>query len=234
MASCAFVGISLDSALLSREWIRFALGYLLLEHDDVLLVLADRLLAYNKTAALWDLGGGIDLGSAKTKMDQRRDDISRFLAREIGLLPKVKQEHVRVGAWDDYSDSLYITLLRTLRIAYSVIREFRECVDRDAYSHDEKHPETSEYREARHELAVSYVLDETAMAIRITEFTNHSFEYYPDDHIKTLTYLYEDRFRARGLSVSGLIGKPPKRVFRPLRIPPDHEEANSAKRVPAS
>src|ERR1035438_6904759 len=185
MPSCAFVGISLDSALLSREWIRFALGYLLLEHDDVLLVLADRLLAYNKTSALSDLGGGIDLGSAKAKMGQRRDDISRFLAREIALIPKVNQEHVRIGAWDDYSDALYISLLRTLRIAYSVIREFRECVDHDASSHDEKHPETSEYRGARHELAVSYVLDETAMAIRITEFTNYSFEYYPDDHIQT-------------------------------------------------
>jgi hypothetical protein len=233
MASGAFVGISLDSALLSREWIRFALGHLLSEHDDVLLVLADRLLAYNKTAAPSDLGGGIDLGSAKAKMEQRSNDISRLFAREIALLPKVKQEHVRVGAWDDYSDALYISLLRTLRIAYSVIREFRECVDHDASSHDVKHPETSEYREARHELAVSYVLDETAMAIRITEFTNYSFEYYPDDHIQTLTYLYEDRFLARGLSVSGLIGQLPKRVFRPLRMSPDPQATYSTRQPPS-
>ena len=193
--------------------------YLLREHDDVLLVLADQLLAYNKIAFSPDFTGAIDLDSAKVKMDQRRDDISRFLAKEIALIPKAGRHRVHITAWEDHSDALYIGLLRKLRIAYSVIPEFRACVDHDARVHFDRHSNSLEKGNVRHELSVSYVLDETAMDIRITEFSGHPFEYYPEDHIQTLTHLYEGRFRARGLCVARLIGGSPQRVFRPLRFP---------------
>jgi tRNA-dependent cyclodipeptide synthase len=227
MARSAFVGISLDSTLFSREWIRAALTHLLSGHDEVLLVLADQLLAYNKVALLPCSAGAIDLEGAKMKMDQRRDDISRFLAKEIALIPKAQRQRLRVTTWEDHSDAVYIGLLRKLRIAYSVIPEFRECVDYDAHAHFEKRSETAAEGKVRHELSVSYVLDETAMDIRITEFLGYPNEYYPEDHIRTLTQLYEGRFSASGLSVGQLIGRTPQRVFQPLRfaeaqvLPPD-------------
>jgi tRNA-dependent cyclodipeptide synthase len=220
MKNSAFVGVSLDSAIFSREWIRGALSYLLSEHDDLLFVLADQLLAYNKTAVLADYPNRIELGSADTRIDQRRDDITKFIRKEVALLPRVDKDRVQIATWDYFSDVSYVTLLRKLRIAYSAIGNFRSCVDQDASFHFNRHWDRSENRIAHHELCVSYVLDETAMDIRITEVADHPFEYYPEDHIRTLTYLYDNRFREFGLTVPELIGKPAQRTFRPLHFSP--------------
>ncbi len=218
MDNSAFIGVSLDSAIFSREWIRTAFHHVLSQHDTLLLVLADQLLAYNKTAVLENSPTRIDLESARLRMDQRREDIAKFLKKEIALLTKLQRERVHVAAWGDYSDAAYADLHRKLRIAYSAVEAFRSCVDLDASSHFERYLNDSENRNSHHELCVSYVLDETAMDIRITELAGHPFEYYPEEHIRTLTSLYEDRFLEFGLSVPKLIDQTPQRVFRPLPL----------------
>ncbi|HEY6768956.1 MAG TPA: tRNA-dependent cyclodipeptide synthase [Candidatus Sulfotelmatobacter sp.] len=218
MNNSAFVGVSLDSASFSREWVRAALHHLLSQHDSLLLVLADQLLAYNKTAVLTVSPARIDLETAKVKIDQRCNDISTFLRKEIAFLDKGDRERVHIARWEDFSDASYSKMLRELRIAYSAIEEFRCCVDHDASFHFERHLGNSRNADRHHELCVSYVLDETAMDIRITELAGYSFEYYPEDHIRTLTHLYEDRFANFGLTVSKLVGQSAKRVFQPFYL----------------
>lgn len=218
MMSAAFIGVSLDSVLFSREWVRLAFRHVLPRHDRLLFVLADRLLAYNKTALISTRPISLDFESARLRMDQRSRDITKFLDKEIALLAKPERERVQVAHWADYSDSVYADLHRKLRIAYSAVGLFRTCVDLDASIHFERHLNGFEDRSLYHELCVSYVLDETAMDIRITELTSHSFEYYPEQHIQTLTALYEGKFREFGLSVQQLIEAVPRRVFQPLPI----------------
>jgi tRNA-dependent cyclodipeptide synthase len=220
MNNSAFIGVSLDSAIFSREWIRSSLRYVLTKHEDVLLLLADEILAYNKTLAL-ELGPRImDLELARARIGQRRDDIAKFLSKEIAFLPKADQNRIRLAVWRDFSDAAYAHLLRQLRIAYSGIDAFRSCVDEDASVHLQKHWNGSPDREVHGELCVSYVLDETAMDIRVTELAGYRFEYYPQDHIRTLTRLYENKFIAFGLTVAGLVEQPAQRVFTPLHNPP--------------
>lgn len=216
MNNSAFIGVSLDSGLFTREWIRNAIHHLLSRHETILLVLADQLLAYNKIAN-FDAGRAtFDLQSAKVRIDQRRNDIMKFVQKEVALLPNPDKARVRIATWADFSDGEYCRLLREIRIAYSTIREFRSCVDSDASCHFDKRSQHVYSRDAHHELSVSYVLDETAMDIRITELGGFQFEYYPDKHIQTLTRLYDEQFADYGLTVSNLVGHNVTRVFRPL------------------
>jgi tRNA-dependent cyclodipeptide synthase len=227
MTNSAFIGVSLDSALFSREWIRAALDQVLASHSDLLIVLADEILAYNKVGQLNGAFARIDIESARSKITQRRHDIGRFIEKELALLPKLERQRVHVATWSDYSDSHYADLLRKLRIAYCALHDFRLCVDADASAHAERCSSNLDNRNANHELCVAYVLDETAMDIRITELADHPFEYYPEQHIQTLTSLYSSCFREFGLTVSELIGRPAQRVFRPLCLESGFQAVNA-------
>ena len=67
-------------------------------------------------------------------------------------------------------------------------------------------------------LNAQYILDEAAMAIRITELGEYPNEYYPGEDIPLLLALYGSVFREVGLTVESLVGHHPKRVFRALDV----------------
>jgi hypothetical protein len=59
------------------------------------------------------------------------------------------------------------------------------------------------------------VIEETAMIIRITE-DGDPYEFYPQQHIHTLTEMYADTFVDAGLTVERLTGHVKTRIFSVL------------------
>jgi|GEM_PF-4494332 len=218
MKDSAFIGVSLDSDKFSREWVRHALRYILAEHKDLEMVLADRLLEYNKISR-FDVGPSIETKAAKLRIEKRKADIEAFLKSEIHQLSVADQQRVSIRTWDDFSDARFSNLLRCLRIAYTAIPAFRNCVHQDVEHHFSKQLASEGAKATSHVLSACYVLEETAMIIRITEFAPRPFDFYPERQIDTLAQLYQDRFRDFGLTVENMIQQRPTRVFTSLSLP---------------
>jgi tRNA-dependent cyclodipeptide synthase len=213
-AGSAFVGVSLDSADFSRDWIRDAITHILGKHPSLLFVLADRLLAYNKSAHESGAVTALDLEQAARRINQRREDITRFISSEVARLGEHDRTRVQIARWDEFSDYRYANLLRNLRIAFATLEEFRLCVKSTADRHLQRRTSSDlRPKETELDLCISYVLDETAMSISVTELGGRPYEYYPEMQIDVLAQLYQGRFSHLGLSVEKLTGKPQGRVF---------------------
>jgi hypothetical protein len=197
----AFVGFSLDSDEFSRGWLRRAIAEILAQRSDLLFVLADRLLYFNKSVSVRSSNRLVlDLPVASRKIEQRKNDIRLFLASEIARLTKKDRSRISVASWDDFSDVKFANISRTLQIAYSATRRFRESVTSDVDAHFGRHPFGELPEQLYRDLCAHYVVEETAMIVRITE-DGHPFEYYPQAHIRTLSDLYADKFAESGLTV---------------------------------
>ena len=214
----AFVGVSLDSNQFSREWIRSAIRYILSRHKTITFVLGSRLLTFNKCTSQ-DSDGTLrlDLASADTRISKRLDDVQHLLKSEIVRLSRAEQSRVSIRIWDDYADLQFVNAARILSIAYATIDSFRACVDRDVDVHFAQQTPLVPRIDAHRRLSALYVVEETAMIIRITE-EGHPYEYYPQHHIHTLTELYEDKFAQWGLRVEDLTGHAKTRVFSSLPL----------------
>jgi tRNA-dependent cyclodipeptide synthase len=211
----AFVGVSLDSQSFTREWIDMAVSHILGRHDDMLFLLADSLMAYNKFAQFDGETACLSIQKGTRLIEKRRTDICTFLKRAIGARSLEEQTRIGLAQWNSYCDSHYANLLRMLRIAYATIRGFRASAESCAVEHFSRHPSSADIPQ-RIELCTSYIIEETAMSIRITEFGDRPFEYYPDNDIELLTPIYEGQFAKQGLTIESLTGNKPKRVFRCL------------------
>jgi hypothetical protein len=214
----AFIGVSLDSDLFCRQWIRSALAYVLSRHAELLFVLGDGLLAFNKCIS-HHLDGQLvlDLEAAERKISKRTEDIYQLCFSEVRRLPKAEQARVSIHKWAEYCDNRFVEIARTLKIAYSAIESFRDCVHRDVAIHLDGLAENHYPAELHERLCALYVIEETAMIIRITEEHN-PYEYYPRQHIQTLTDTYAGKFAAQGLTVEGLVHHPHQRVFSALPL----------------
>jgi hypothetical protein len=216
MLEGAFVGVSLDSDLFTRSWVRFALDFILRRHVDVLFVLGDRLLVYNKALVRSaNLGTSLSKSDADSRIEKRSSDIMKFLEGEISLLPQMDRIRVKVSRWQEQQGAEFTEIHRFLRIAYFAFDEFRSCVDSDVRQHLSRVIDSEFDPLLRAELCAQYVLEETAMIMSITE-KQRPYEYYPESHIRTLTELYSGRFARFGLTVEELLGRPKARVFSPL------------------
>jgi hypothetical protein len=208
----------LDSQEFTRQWVKFALSYTLLKHRDVELLLGDRLLLYNKTVQGEGPEYSVDFRLASTRRDKREEDVARFLQSEIDRLTGGDQRRVRIASWADYSDVVFEDIVRNLHISYIALLPFKDCVDRDVDAHFRANPNSS-HPDLHRLLSTLYVVEETAMIIRITELADRPFFYYPQDDINTLRALYNNEFAVSGLSVETLTGKPKTRVFTALPLP---------------
>jgi hypothetical protein len=227
MQGPAFLGVSLDSELFSREWVRRAIRYILSQHVTLELVLGDRLLAFNKTTH--DNGNGevvIDTVAAEGRIAKRASDVYQFLLSEVKRLSSNDQSRVVISTWNRHSDGQFVDIVRTLSISYATLPPFRRCVDLDVDVHLINQTESHNSRELHRKLCVLYVIEETAMIIRITE-SGKPFEYYPQEHIYTLTEIYRDSFAEYGLTVESLIGRARTRQFTPLPLADIPSEVNN-------
>jgi hypothetical protein len=215
----AFVGVSLDSDAFSRSWVRFALTHILARHADLEFVLADRLLTYNKLSRHGRLGMMLAFAATADRIDKRRNDIRQFLVSETARLSAADRERVAIRTWDDYADASLASLVRVLTIAHAGMIPFQQCVERVVRSHFATSGIQSPDDETAMRLCGAYVIEETAMIIRITELAGRSFDYYPDDQIELLQALYENRFEPFGLTVESLTGRPRARTFTRLCAP---------------
>lgn len=218
MPSGSLVGVSLDSEHFTRLWLRYALSYLLSKHENALFLLADGLLSYNKFPVGQAGTSAVDFLNGSLRIRKRREDVRQFLMSEIKRLPEADRSRVRVGDWQDFCDFAFVDVFRKLQIAYSTLPRFRACVHNDVENHLRAIQGNGFGVDSRQSLSALYVLEETAMIIRVTELTGRPFDYYPEDQIATLRCVYEDRFASDGLTVEGLTGRPKLRTFRPLPI----------------
>jgi hypothetical protein len=124
---------------------------------------------------------------------------------------------VAISRWDDHSDAQFVNIARVLTIAYSTLKRFQQCVDHDVEAHLINRTESPHSSDLHKRLCVLYVIEETAMIIRITE-SGKPFEYYPQQHIYTLTEIYNDSFADLGLTVESLVGHARTRYFTPLPL----------------
>jgi hypothetical protein len=218
MQGPAFVGVSLDSTLFSRDWVRKAICYILSQHTSLEFVLGDRLLTFNKsTRQNIDGNRVIDLTDAEARIAKRTGDFHQFLLSEVSRLSEGDRPRVLISKWNDHSDAQFANIARVLSIAYSSIRRFEQCVDRDVEAHLFSQIGSQDPPEIHRRLCALYVIEETAMIIRITE-SGRPYEYYPQNHIYTLTELYEDRFADFGLTIEALVGHARTRIFSPLPL----------------
>jgi hypothetical protein len=214
----AFVGVSLDSREFPRSWVRYALPLLLGRHTHLLIVLANSLFTYTRSARFVHGAAVLQLADAAAAAARLCAERRRFFAGEVQRLGGALAGRVRVIDWDAYSDPLYCALLRRLQIAWSALPEFRQLVQDEARAHVVRiHgvPESAFFGE----VGVAYLLDEVAMCIRIAELGDCSFEYHPGPELGILTAIYAGAFRARGLSIESLVGQPARRRFTPLYEP---------------
>jgi hypothetical protein len=213
----AFIGVSLDSELFAREWVRKALNVILARHQVLLFLLADDLLFYTRSAEKSSESVRLKLAKAITSQENRRKEWHRFLQSEVDRLKPFDRERVHIREWKDFSDAQYVRLLRFLRIALDTIPAFKESVNRLTM----KHAENSQLAVASDTLATSagFVIDEIAMCLRVTELADFHFEYYPELEISVLSELYNGSFSQFGLTVEALTGQNPKRQFSVLKFP---------------
>lgn len=213
----AFVGVSLDGKQFSRRWVRGALRYMLAEHSRVLLLLADDLFLYTRSSRQHADAIVLDVASACATAAIRTDEFERFLRSEIDRLDESDRGRIRIKRWKDFADNKYVDVLRRLRIAFDTIDVFRESVEQGANLHTMARASGKRIPRMG-ETSISYVLDELAMCLRITELEGYHNEYYPRPELPVLTRLYASEFEAQGLSIRTLVGQDPRRSFQCITI----------------
>lgn len=202
----AFIGVSLDSKLFTRDWIRYALNVILERHNALLFLIADDLLRYTRTTQT--ISGKAVLGISATShlINQRRLEFEIFLNSEIKNLDCKTQERVLIKNWCSFADNRYVHLFRNLHIAYITIGPFQDCVNNVAMAHIKKASANCDFPNSL-QTSAAFLLDEVAMCIRITEMDNFPFEYYPSEQINILSELYADKFSSYGLTIESLTEK---------------------------
>lgn len=212
----AFIGCSLDSKLFTREWVRYAIPYLLEHHNSVLFLIAEELLRYTRTL---ETGGSnfLNFSGATDQVNERKDEFYKFLKSEISKLDTETQKSISIRFWREMVDYRYTLLFRNLYISYLTIEPFNEIVKNRAMHHIQKHKELRLLPNAYY-LNVAYILDEIAMSIKVTEFDNFKYEYYPMDQMDVISKLYNNEFHSFGLTIQNLINQKPSRVFSSLRL----------------
>jgi hypothetical protein len=216
--SRAFIGVSLDSREFPRSWVRYALPRLLERHTHVLIVLASSLFAYARSARFAHGAATVQFADASAAAARLCQERQRFFAGEIRRLGSEAASRIQVVDWDACSDRLYCTVLRRLQIAWSALPDFQRLVEEEARAHVARiHgiPESGFFVD----VGVAYLLDEVAMCIRITELSDHGFEYHPGPQLGILAAIYGGEFRGQGLSVESLVGQPTRRHFMALYEP---------------
>jgi hypothetical protein len=177
-----------------------------------------RLLSYNRTFRENGPEAGVDFENTRRRITHRRGEVASFLQSEIARLGSHDQARIRIADWSHYSDCAFQDLFRQLQIAYVALPAFRNCVEHDVSAHFTS-PSRANHAEVHRSLSGLYVVEETAMLIRITELSDRPYDYYPGNQIFTLSSLYADEFAGQGLSIQSLTGQPKARVFTPLPGP---------------
>ena len=213
----AFIGISLDSKGFSRIWVREALKLILKKHDQLLIVIADDLFWYTRSLHQKDGENRLALEECKSRIAKRRGEAMRFLSSEINKLSCEDQEKIEIRSWNYFADGSYADLLRKLKIAFLGLPDFNSSVKSVASRHAHKITSFTAHDIAT-DACTEFLLDETAMCVRITEIEGYCNEYYPGEDIAVLGNLYAGEWAHLGLDVGALTGAPSKRIFTNLKI----------------
>jgi tRNA-dependent cyclodipeptide synthase len=207
----AFIGVSLDSKSFSRNWVRSALAWILERHSSLLIVMADDLFYYTRTG----IGCDVNFDRISDRVTSRRSEMEVFFHSEIDRLSVEDAARVKMARWADFSDQHYSRVLRFLRIAFEVVPYFQSVVCRLAAVHAERISETV-IAPGKIRLCADFLLDETAMCLRITELGGFCSEYYPGNDISMLSELCSGRWAKSGLSIEALLGVQSRRCFTHL------------------
>jgi tRNA-dependent cyclodipeptide synthase len=215
----AFIGVSLDNKLFSGAWIRYAIELILERHESLIFLLADDLLRYTRTAAFVDDECVLDFDGANKKTEKRRSEFRKFLKRHIDRLELPLRDSITIKVWSDFSDHVYVDILRNLHIAFCAIPLFTEAVNIAAEAHV---IQAGVATPSSLQTSAAFILDEVAMCLRVTEMEGHANEYYPSKDINVLTALYADKFSHHGLTVENLVRGPRRRAFFTINEPSNH------------
>jgi len=206
MKGNAFIGVSLDTKIVSRAWLRYAIKYVIQKHHSLLFLIADDLLRYTRTTRTICDKTILDIGDTSEHINRRRIEFEKFINSELKHLDGKTQERIYVKTWGSFADHQYVQILRNLQIAYSTIIPFQQSVNDVAMEHINKTFTKLHFPNSLQACA-GFLIDEVAMCLRITEIEDYSYEYYPARQIDILTQLYANRFTSYGISVENLTGK---------------------------
>jgi hypothetical protein len=211
----AFVGVSLNSKLFTRLWIRSALDYILQRHENLMFLLADDLLLYTRSAIISEGVIVLDFDGASAFARTKRLEVERLLLSESNRLSLSQSCRIEIQPWNQFTDDLYVQLLRRLQIAFLTINSFTECVKEVADKHVRTYLAKANIPNPI-ETSIGFILDEVAMCLRVSELGGYYNEYYPAMDSNVLTKLYSNTFAEYGLSIDSLIGRRPQRKFTTL------------------
>ena len=216
----AFIGVSMDSKLFSREWVRYALRYVLDRHETLLFIIADDLYKYTRTISkitekeykVLDF-----LNISSTTMN-KGTEIKKFILSEVNLLDKNEQNRIEIKLWRDFSDYQYIDILRKLEISFITISQFKKTILKTALAHKKISLHESDLQISI-ALNSSYLIDEIAMCIYLSEICKYTYEYYPANQTNALRKIYSNDYSKYGLTIKSLTGNESSRIFYSLKIP---------------
>jgi tRNA-dependent cyclodipeptide synthase len=220
----AFIGVSLDGSHFSREWVRSTLDRLSADYKQVLILFADDVLKFTRTAVIKRDSIELDFVRADSQVLSRYQETKRFFESELKFISRGKSNRtVEFSRWRDWTDSDFNDLHRKLRIAYETIPFFHFSVDEVAQRHLSSQKGLGLDSEVLLNLNVGYILEESAMCLRMTEIEGYSDEYHPVSDLPLMPELYSGAFSEFGLTVEALTGSPARRHFHVLEM--HHESA---------
>lgn len=214
----AFIGVSLDSTYFSRAWVRNALNLLSKKYKSVLIILADDVLKFTRTATTVNDSVVLDFATAESYVIKRRQEVSRFFDSEISKLSTETKSIVKIGQWSLFIDENFFEFHRKLRIAYETVTSFRIAVDAIARKHAELQKSTGLDKKMLANLNTNYIIEESAMCLRITEIEGYADEFHPSDDLPVMPQLYSGAFADYGLTVKSITGVQPRRNFSILKF----------------
>jgi len=184
-----------------------------------MIVLADDLLKFSRTAIPQRGSVVLDFEAAESYTVKRRQEVAQFFESEILHLPVETRKSVRLGYWSLFADAKFNELSRKLRIAYEAVACFRSAIDSVASAHGERQKSAGLDMKTLANLNASYIIEESAMCMRITEIEGYTDEYHPSDDLPVMPHLYAGAFADFGLTVQAVTGVQPRRNFSILRAP---------------
>lgn len=216
ITSGAFLGISIGSPYYSRQRIGHYLAYARLKFSSFAFLIGDDIFRFT-LAALRGIAIDDALARARTIGDER-EVMLRDAIHTAGI-------HSVILRWTAIANiPQYAPLLECLREAYRKNRHFKDGVRKQVFVNlGDRVAETGLSRNSHVDnyassLFDSYILEEIAGLVTVSEYTPYVTEIYPGRDLQILQQIYKNRFPDISEALPGI----KRRRFLQLRI--DEEE----------
>lgn len=215
--SGAFLGISIGSPYYSRQRISHYLAYARLKFSCFALLIGDDIFRFT-LAGLRGISIDDALARARTIGDER-EVMLRDVINSFGI-------DVSILRWSDIASiPQYAPLLDCVRCTYQKNKQFKDGVRKQVFVNlgdriaETGLPRNSHFDNEISRLFDSYILEEIAGLVAVSEYTPYATEIYPGRDLQILQRIYKNKFP----EISEALPRVRRRRFLQLRINEDEK-----------